>query len=103
MCPLLLAMYYALIWHFWLQPYDPAVPVKHNRAGGRWIFYSWFFFSTIGLNMSRYGLAGAEAGMLMDRRWKAENAMQLMMHCDKVCSPLELFAFRETFLRVMSC
>ncbi|RPA79694.1 hypothetical protein BJ508DRAFT_139605 [Ascobolus immersus RN42] len=44
-------------------------------------FYSWFFVATIGINLSKYGLQGAEASMLMDARfWGAKNAMKLMMH-----------------------
>ena len=83
--PALIAFYYAIIWVFWIRSYDQKFPVAHGRVGGRWIYYSWFFISAVAINVSKYGLAGAEAAMLMDRRWKADNAMQLIMHCDKVC------------------
>ena len=40
--------------------------------------------------MSKYGLTGVEAAMLMDRRWAPHNAMQLMAHSDKVLTlPLD--------------
>jgi hypothetical protein len=79
-----LTIYYAIIWHFWLKTYDYESPVNHGTKGGRWVYYSWFILSAVGINLSKYGLAGVEAGMLMNRRWRAQNAMQLMMHCDKV-------------------
>jgi hypothetical protein len=82
--PPLLTIYYAIIWHFWLRSYDYDSPVNHGPRGGRWVYYSWFILSAVGINLSKYGLAGVEAGMLMDRRWMAQNAMQLTMHCDKV-------------------
>src|SRR5947207_1357002 len=82
--PPLLALYYTLIWYFWIRSNDYEASVKYGRKGGRWVYYSWFVLSAIGLNLSKYALAGVEAGMLMDRKWKAQNAMQLMMHCDKV-------------------
>ena len=81
----LLTIYYAIIWHLFLKSHDHDSPVNHGPRGGRWIYYSWFILSAIGINLSKYGLAGAEAGMLMNRRWAAQNAMQLIMHCDKVC------------------
>ena len=40
--------------------------------------------STVGIGLSKYGLAGVEASMLMESKFTAENAMQLMSHCDKV-------------------
>ena len=83
--PIMIAAYYAIIWVLWLQPYDSNSPVPHGRRGGRLVYYSWFVVSAIAINISKYGLAGIEAAMLMDPRWRAENAMQLTMHCDKVC------------------
>lgn len=80
----LLTIYYAIIWHLYLKSYDPESPVIHGVRGGRWVYYSWFILSAVGINLSKYGLAGVEAGMLMNRRWAARNAMQLIMHCDKV-------------------
>jgi hypothetical protein len=48
------------------------------------VFYGWFVVGAFAINLSKYGLAGVEAGMLMNTRWGATNAMQLMRHCDKV-------------------
>lgn len=31
------------------------------------------------MNLSKYGLTGVEAGMLMDPRWAAKNTMQIMV------------------------
>ena len=82
--PALIAFYYAIIWvFFWIRSYDQKFPVAHGRVGGRWIYYGWFVISAVAINLSKYGLAGVEAAMLMDRRWKADNAMQLIMHCNK--------------------
>ena len=43
-----------------------------------------FAVSTLGIGLSKYALAGVEAGMLMDPRWAPRNAMQLMAHSDRV-------------------
>jgi hypothetical protein len=43
-----------------------------------------FVVSALGIGLSKYGLAGVEASMLMEKKWTAANAMQLMAHCDKV-------------------
>lgn len=46
-----------------------------------------FVVSAVGIGLSKYGLAGVEASMLMEKKWTAQNAMQLMSHCDKVRVP----------------
>jgi hypothetical protein len=84
--PAVLTLYYVLMWKLWLPPQSKeslqqALP--HGRGGAPWVFYSWFVLSTIGINLLKYGLSGAEASMLMDPRWAATNAMQIMMHADK--------------------
>ena len=43
-----------------------------------------FVVSAVSIGMSKYGLAGIEAALLMDQRWAPQNAMQLMAHGDKV-------------------
>lgn len=88
--PPLLTIYYAIIWHYWLQSYDYDSPVNHGTEGARRVYYSWFILSAVGINLSKYGLAGVEAGMLMNRRWAARNAMQLIMQCDKVSPSLSI-------------
>lgn len=82
--PTLIAIIYACLWSFWLRSPSSDDPVANGRAGGRWVFYIWFAIGAFGLNLSKFGLAGAEAAMLMDERWCASNAMQLIIHCDKV-------------------
>ena len=44
-----------------------------------------FAISALGIGMCKYSLTGVEAGMLMDKWWAPENAMQLMAHSDRVC------------------
>jgi hypothetical protein len=34
-------------------------------SGSRTVFYSWFVLAVVGLDLSEYGLLGAEASMLM--------------------------------------
>ena len=82
--PALIAIYYAFIVTFWLQSYQENAAIDHGRRGGAWAYYSWFLAGVFGLGLSTYSLAGVEAGMLMERRWKADNANQLIIHCDKV-------------------
>lgn len=56
--------------------------IRVGKDGAKWIFYGWFVIATIGINLSRYSLQGAEATLLMDPRWAASNATRLLMHCD---------------------
>jgi hypothetical protein len=86
--PTLIAIIYACLWTFWLRSPSGDDPVSNGRTGGRWVFYLWFAIGAFGLNLSKYGLAGAEAAMLMDENWCASNAMQLIIHCDKVVMSL---------------
>lgn len=82
--PICVSAYYAAIWAWWLNSYDGNGPVSQGPAGARWVYYVWFVLSAVGIGMSKHGLAGVEAAMLMDQRWAPNNAMQLMAHCDKV-------------------
>lgn len=84
--PLMILCYLVVIWQKYLVPIDPDSPVSFGPAGAKWIFYSWFVAGIIGLNLSLYGLAGAEAGMLMDPFWRVNNAMVLMLHADNTWS-----------------
>ncbi len=85
--PLSMAVYYLFIYIYWLQSYAIDAAVVHGRRGGVWAYYSWFVVAVFGINLSNYGLGGVEAAMLMDRRWKANNANQLIIHCDKARFP----------------
>jgi hypothetical protein len=59
-------IYLIVIWRLYLAPVDPDSPAAFGPSGAKWVFYSWFVAGAIGLNLSLYGLAGAEAGMLME-------------------------------------
>ncbi|KAF8242890.1 hypothetical protein K440DRAFT_638170 [Wilcoxina mikolae CBS 423.85] len=84
--PFMVTGLYIGIWSLYLVPADPNNPIHVSPPGALTIFYSWFVISTIGLNISVYGLAGVEASMLMEPDWCASNAMQLVMHCDRTWS-----------------
>lgn len=88
--PICVSGYYAAIWAKWLNNYDDKGPVAHGPSGARWVYYVWFVLSAVGIGVSKYGLAGVEAAMLMDRRWAPNNAMQLIAHCDKVSCALRV-------------
>lgn len=86
--PIFVSGYYAAIWARWLNSYDDHGTVAQGPAHARWVYYIWFVTSALGIGLSKYGLAGIEAAMLMDKKWAPSNAMQLMRHCDKVSSSL---------------
>ncbi|KAK2807014.1 hypothetical protein FQN50_005588 [Emmonsiellopsis sp. PD_5] len=84
--------YYIVLATYYLVPQDDATnPFKIGPPGANYIFVTWFVVGmpphepgVFGLDAARYGLVGAEAGMLMYNRWLApRNAMQLMMHADR--------------------
>lgn len=77
--PTLVTAYFVFIWRYHLQI---SGPVLFGPRGGLLIFYSWFVISTLGLNITKHGMEGVEAAMLMEPPWAAENAMQLMAHCE---------------------
>ncbi|KAK2808654.1 hypothetical protein FQN50_004518 [Emmonsiellopsis sp. PD_5] len=76
--PPLVTIYYFFIWKVLVAEDPERLPVGHRNA--IWIYYSWFIVGVFGLNISRYGLAGAEAAMLQHQFWHAKNAMVLTMH-----------------------
>lgn len=84
--PIIVLCYLIVIWQIYLVPVDPDSPVSFGPPGAKWIFYSWFVAGIIGLNLSLYGLAGAEAGMLMEPFWRVNDAMGLMLHADNTWS-----------------
>ncbi|KAK2732327.1 hypothetical protein FQN55_004269 [Onygenales sp. PD_40] len=77
--------YYIVLATYYLLPQDDATnPLKIGPPGATYIFVAWFVVGIFGLDAARYGLVGAEAGMLMyHRRLAPRNAMQLMMHADR--------------------
>jgi len=84
--PIIVLCYLTIIWQLYLVPIDPESSVPFGPPGAKWIFYSWFVAGIIGLNLSLYGLAGAEAGMLMEPFWRVNDAMGLMLHADNTWS-----------------
>jgi hypothetical protein len=84
--PIIVLCYLTVIWQLYLVPIDPESSVSFGPPGAKWIFYSWFVAGIIGLNLSLYGLAGAEAGMLMEPFWRVNDAMGLMLHADNTWS-----------------
>lgn len=84
--PIIVLCYLIFIWQLYLVPIDPDSSVAFGPPGAQWIFYRWFVAGIIGLNLSLYGLAGAEAGMLMEPFWRVNDAMGLMLHADNTWS-----------------
>ncbi|RPA86948.1 hypothetical protein BJ508DRAFT_204003 [Ascobolus immersus RN42] len=82
--PLIVTLFYFFIGIYYLRApaAEPDVPVRVGPRGAVLVNYSWFLVGTIGLGLSRYGLEGAEASMLMCEKWGSDNALQLLMHCD---------------------
>jgi hypothetical protein len=73
-------MKWFLVWYVYKVP-DPdnkQSPFLFGHSGGLWLFYSWFLVGIFGLGLAKYGLVGVEASMMMDKRWAANNAMQVM-------------------------
>ncbi|KAK4942748.1 hypothetical protein LTR10_017508 [Elasticomyces elasticus] len=62
--PLLVTGYYAGLYAYWILRYDDSGPVAQGPPAGRWAYYIWFVISATGIGLSKYGLAGVEAGML---------------------------------------
>ncbi|KAI4650953.1 hypothetical protein J4E93_003310 [Alternaria ventricosa] len=84
--PVMVVCYLITIWRIYLAPLHPDSTVAFGPQGAKWVFYSWFVAGVIGLSLSLYGLAGAEAGMLMERNWRVQDAMRLMLHADNTWS-----------------
>jgi hypothetical protein len=84
--PIIVVSYLITIWRIYLAPLHSDSTAAFGPPGAKWVFYSWFVAGVIGLSLSLYGLAGAEAGMLMERTWRVEDAMRLMLHADNTWS-----------------
>ncbi|RYP67417.1 hypothetical protein DL771_007248 [Monosporascus sp. 5C6A] len=76
--------------------------VSSPTPDGRYIWWSWFIIGAIGLNVSTYVLADAEAGMLTTPRFGALTTDRLSMHKDESWSKISgwvdvgrKFVFRE--------
>ncbi|KAI9786965.1 MAG: hypothetical protein M1839_005196 [Geoglossum umbratile] len=84
LAPPVITGYYIWTWNTWLRPSSNPYGSKNPRPpDARTVNYSWFLIGAIGPELSKYCLSGIEAGMLMERRWGAKNALQVMLHCDK--------------------
>jgi len=84
--PIIVVSYLITMWRIYLAPLQPDSAVAFGPPGAKWVFYSWFVARVIGLSLSLYGLAGAEAGMLMEQTWRVQDAMRLMLHADNTWS-----------------
>lgn len=80
--PLLVLCYLLVVWRCYPSPVDKTSPTAFGPRGANWVFYSWFVAGVVGPALSRYGLAGMEAGMITHPRWKVKNRMQLMLYAD---------------------
>ncbi|RSM15814.1 hypothetical protein CDV31_004756 [Fusarium ambrosium] len=85
LCPLIIVGYFVVIC-YWLNPEGGDGAVNFGRHGGRWVFYSWFLIGVIGLDLSRYGLLGAEAAMLERAPWEVPNLVALLQHSNNTWS-----------------
>ncbi|KAL2673691.1 hypothetical protein Neosp_012134 [[Neocosmospora] mangrovei] len=85
LCPLIIVGYFVVIC-YWLNREGGDGAVNFGRHGGRWVFYSWFFIGVIGLDLSRYGLLGAEAAMLERTPWEVPNLVALLQHSNNTWS-----------------
>ncbi|KAI4635557.1 uncharacterized protein J4E87_000509 [Alternaria ethzedia] len=84
--PVIVVSYFITIWRIYLASLHPDSTAAFGPPGAKWVFYGWFVAGVIGMSLSLYGLAGAEAGMLMERTWRVEDAMRLMLHADNTWS-----------------
>ncbi|KLJ10548.1 hypothetical protein EMPG_14068 [Blastomyces silverae] len=86
--PPLVTGYYTFLVLYYLKPQDEDTnPLRVGPAGANFAFWSWFLIGIFGLNLSKYGLIGTEAGMLMyNRSLGPKDALQLMMHADRTWS-----------------
>jgi hypothetical protein len=84
--PIIVVGYLVIIWQYYLAPLTSDSFGAFGPPGAKEVFYSWFVAGVVGLSLSLYGLAGAEAGMLMEKRWEVKDAMRLMLHADRTWS-----------------
>lgn len=75
--PVAITIYYLWIWLYCLRDSNP---IKYAAFDQAWIYYTWFITGVFGLDISRHGLLGVEAGMLQVPFWQARNAMVMVIH-----------------------
>lgn len=64
--PLAVTAFFLAIWQIYLVPLSDDEPeFIAGPRGGSFAFYAWFVVGVLGLNLSKYGLMGVEAGMLL--------------------------------------
>lgn len=80
--PIILAVYFGLIWMLFLRQSDSPFGMYSGGAGSRTVYYSWFIIGVIGFDLSEYGLLGVEASMLMTTFWAAPDAWHIIVHGD---------------------
>jgi hypothetical protein len=79
--PVFLVAYYIITWKLYLGNADSPNGI-FGMGGSRTVFYSWFILAVVGIDLSEYGLLGAEAGMLMTTFWGARDAWHVVLHGD---------------------
>ncbi|RPA82058.1 hypothetical protein BJ508DRAFT_414322 [Ascobolus immersus RN42] len=82
--PITVTAFYICICGFYLfhEGANSENPTNVNHKYGSSVFYVWFAVAAVGMNLSRYGLQGAEASLLMHEKLAPKNALELLMHCD---------------------
>ncbi|ODH46278.1 hypothetical protein GX48_07620 [Paracoccidioides brasiliensis] len=80
--------YFIFLVKYFLESQDEGInPLKIGRAGANFAYWSWFIIGIFGLNATKYGLVGVEAGMLMyTPSIGPKDGLQLMMHADRTWS-----------------
>jgi hypothetical protein len=99
LCPIIITAYWYIVWFVYLIPSDPGTDLFFGHSGAIYVFYSWFLIGIFGLGISEYGMVGIEASMMMEKRWAAKNAMQVMMHADQYV----FFPYDKRRREAMSC
>lgn len=98
-CPIIVLSYFIIITSWYIKPGSDEA-VKFGRPGGRLVFYSWFIIGVIGLDLSRYGLLGAEAAMLEQPFWEAPNLVALFQHSNRTWG--DPSGWKRSLVRIIS-
>ncbi|PVH84217.1 hypothetical protein DL98DRAFT_528637 [Cadophora sp. DSE1049] len=91
--PLAFLAYYVWTYIYWLQPdSNPSADVDKPMPNGLYVWWSWFFIGAVGINISDFTLAGVEAAMMMEDKFKPKTQAQLAMQRDKTWSTLRAWS-----------
>ncbi|KAG4431991.1 hypothetical protein IFR05_012519 [Cadophora sp. M221] len=93
MFPLAFFAYYIWTYVYWLRPgRNPGANIDKPIPNGLYVWWSWFLIGAVGINISDFSLAGVEAAMMMDDRFKPKTQAQLAMQRDKTWSTLRAWS-----------